>query len=177
MGRSGNKKPRPCNCVLRSIFRICLNRYRSILVNQESIRTGSAVVAICFRETSGGRRGFVWSRPHEEYLADIHAVARRTIEGNERKLFLLYHLAGFEWKEVSRALGLNRGEFFHSVYRVEQKLGKAFAETEPCALFPPEEYFHTVVAGVRRVPRAEMIAFPAPLAEIAVVENVAQAAA
>jgi hypothetical protein len=44
-------------------------------------------------------------------------------------------------------LRLNRGEFFHMTYRVEQKLGRAFAETRPYSLFPLGEYFHSVVRG------------------------------
>ncbi len=36
---------------------------------------------------------------------------------------------------------MDRGSFFHEVYRIEQKLGKTFRELEPYALFPLDEYF------------------------------------
>ena len=31
--------------------------------------------------------------------------------------------------------------FFHTLYRMQHKLGRAFSETEPYALFPTDEYF------------------------------------
>lgn len=37
---------------------------------------------------------------------------------------------------------MDRGSFFHDVYRIEQKLGKTFRELEPYALFPLDEYFN-----------------------------------
>ncbi len=37
---------------------------------------------------------------------------------------------------------MDRGNFFHSVYRgIQQQLGLAFRETKPYALFPLDEYF------------------------------------
>jgi hypothetical protein len=38
---------------------------------------------------------------------------------------------------------LDRGDFFHIVYRVQERLGKVFRELEPYALFPLDEYFTT----------------------------------
>ena len=37
---------------------------------------------------------------------------------------------------------MDRGMFFHAIYRIEQKLGRKFRELEPYALFPLDEYFH-----------------------------------
>jgi hypothetical protein len=42
----------------------------------------------------------------------------------------------------ARKLGIDRGSFFHAVYRIEQKLGRVFRELEPYPLFPLDEYFH-----------------------------------
>jgi hypothetical protein len=36
---------------------------------------------------------------------------------------------------------LDRGSFFHIVYRIEEKLGRVYAETQPHALLPRSEYF------------------------------------
>ena len=36
---------------------------------------------------------------------------------------------------------MDRGTFFHELYRIEQKLGRTFRELEPHALFPIDEYF------------------------------------
>lgn len=40
---------------------------------------------------------------------------------------------------------MDRGLFFHSIYRIQQKLGKVFRELEPYALYPLDEYFSTVM--------------------------------
>ena len=37
---------------------------------------------------------------------------------------------------------MDRGNFFHAVYRIEQKLGRIFRELEPYPLFPVDDYFH-----------------------------------
>jgi hypothetical protein len=42
---------------------------------------------------------------------------------------------------------MDRGTFFHMIYRIQRKLGRAFRETEPYPLFPMSEYF----AGPQRV--------------------------
>ncbi|MCC6342243.1 MAG: hypothetical protein IT166_08595 [Bryobacterales bacterium] len=36
---------------------------------------------------------------------------------------------------------MDRGNFFHAVYRIEQTLGRTFRELRPYALFPLDEYF------------------------------------
>jgi hypothetical protein len=36
---------------------------------------------------------------------------------------------------------MDRGSFFHEVYRIEQKLGRIYRELEPYALYPLDEYF------------------------------------
>jgi hypothetical protein len=38
-------------------------------------------------------------------------------------------------------LKLDKGSFYHMLYRVEQRVGRALAELEPYPLFPVDEYF------------------------------------
>ena len=38
---------------------------------------------------------------------------------------------GADWKLCCRQLGMDRGNFIHAVYRIEQELGRVFAELEP----------------------------------------------
>lgn len=52
---------------------------------------------------------------------------------------------GADWKLCTRRLNIDRGTFFHIVYRVEEKLGRAFAEIEPYPLYPVEDYFGGIV--------------------------------
>jgi hypothetical protein len=77
-------------------------------------------------------------------------VAKRTLDEDEHRTFRFFFLLGADWKLCCQRLNIDRGNFFHQVYRVEEKLGRAFAETEPYALFPLADYF---AGTVRRVPR------------------------
>jgi len=36
---------------------------------------------------------------------------------------------------------MERGNFFHEFYRIQQKLGRIFRELAPYSLFPLDEYF------------------------------------
>jgi hypothetical protein len=107
----------------------------------------------------GGRR--VISRKREEFMADFCLIARRTLNEFESRVLRYYFLLGADWKLCSRRLGVDRGTFFHSVYRIEEKLGRAFAETEPYALFPLSDYF----GGFVRHNRATSALIPDPSGE------------
>jgi hypothetical protein len=82
-----------------------------------------------------------WGRKDEEYIADFCLVSRRSLDESEYRLFRYHFLLGADWKLCCRRLGLERGNFFHAVYRIEQKLGRVFRELEPYSLFPLDEYF------------------------------------
>lgn len=74
-------------------------------------------------------------------MADFVLVSRRTLDERHHKIFQYHFLLGADWKLCCRRLGMSRGNFFHAVYRIEQRLGKAFYELEPYALYPPRDYF------------------------------------
>jgi hypothetical protein len=78
---------------------------------------------------------------NEEFVADFILVSKRTLDEQEHKLFKFHFLHGADWKLCCRQLKIDRGTFFHSVYRIQQKLGRTFRELEPHALFPVDEYF------------------------------------
>jgi hypothetical protein len=90
----------------------------------------------------GRKRSSSWGRKNEEYIADFCLVARRTLDEFEHKLFRYHFLLGADWKLCSLRLGLDKGSFFHAIYRMEQKLGRTFRELEPYPLFPVDEYFN-----------------------------------
>jgi hypothetical protein len=75
-------------------------------------------------------------------MADFCLISRRTLDDAEHRLFRYHFLLGADWKLCTRKLGMGRGNFFHAVYRIEQKLGRVFRELEPYALFPLDEYFY-----------------------------------
>lgn len=126
---------RPCNCVFRAIFRACLTRFSECIVREKYI-SRVTLDSMTGKDSSGA-----WGRKHEEFVADFCLVSRRTLDDLEYKIFRYHFLLGAGWKLCCRKLKMERGNFFHAVYRIEQKLGKIFAELEPYALFPIDEYF------------------------------------
>src|SRR3954470_6048651 len=78
-------------------------------------------------------------------MADFCLVSKRTLEEHQYKIFTNHFLLGADWKLCCRKLGMDRGSFFHEVYRIEQKLGRTFRELEPFALFPLDEYFNSTI--------------------------------
>lgn len=131
----GTKADQPCNCVLRNIFRACYARFRECNSSERHVsRTSLAPV-------NGAQNKGCWSRKDEEYMADFTLVARRTLTPLEYRIFKYHHLLGADWKLCCRKLKMERGPFFHDLYRLEQRLGRIFRELEPFALYPLEEYF------------------------------------
>ncbi len=126
----------PCNCVLRTIFRICYNRFIKCVTQEKHLSRTSV------EPHAGQARPSTWGRKDEEYIADFCLVSRRTLTDFEHQLFRWHFLLGADWKLCARKAGIDRGNFFHAVYRIEQKLGRVFRELEPYALFPLDEYFH-----------------------------------
>lgn len=117
---------RPCECALRNIFRVCLRRYHELReVGWAHVRWDVRV----------------------EYVVDFEWVCRRHLSDWEWRLFRMHMLDGRPWDECVGPLRTDRGNFFHAVYRIEQRLGRALRETQPYPLYPPAEYF----AGIRRL--------------------------
>jgi hypothetical protein len=84
---------------------------------------------------------------NEDYMADFLLVTRRTLNQRDHDIFRFHFLLGADWKMCCRRLGMDRGNFFHAVYRIQQHLGQVFSELEPYALYPLNEYFSTTVNG------------------------------
>ena len=82
-----------------------------------------------------------YGRKTEEFMADFCLVSRRALSPFEYDVFRFHFLLGAEWKLCCWRLHIDRGTFFHTVYRIEQKLGRVFRELEPYSLFPLDEYF------------------------------------
>jgi len=107
-------RPRPCPCVLRTIFHACLTRYRHAQARKE-----------------------------EEYCADFVLLAKRILDPWHFRLFRIHFLGGRPWSRCIGPLRTNRGFFFHCVYRVQEILGRALAELLPYPLWPLDHYFHS----------------------------------
>jgi len=125
----------PCNCVLRAIFRICYDRFLRCVTQERHLSR------VSLEPHTGRSRPSTWGRKDEEYIADFTLISRRVLDDFEQKLFRYHFLLGADWKLCSRQLHIDRGNFFHAVYRIEQKLGRTFRELEPYPLYPLDEYF------------------------------------
>ncbi len=133
-GRAGASTP--CNCVFRAIFRACYARFRQCASKDKYMSRVSL-------EANPGRlRKCVWGWKNEEYTADFCLVSRRNLDDQQYTLFKYHFLLGADWKLCCRKLNMDRGTFFHEVYRIEQKLGRTFRELEPHGLFPLDAYFN-----------------------------------
>ncbi len=134
-GRAGVSTP--CNCVFRAIFRACHARFRQCASKEKYISR------VSLEANPGRQRRSVWGLKNEEFMADFCLVSKRTLDEQQYQIFTNHFLLGADWKLCCRKLGMERGAFFHEVYRIEQKLGRTFRELEPFALFPLDEYFNS----------------------------------
>jgi hypothetical protein len=134
------EKEAPCNCVLRAIFRACYTRFRYCATKEKQV--SRVTLHLC----EGGKQGSrSWGRRDEEYTADFCLVTKRTLDEFEHKIFRFHFVMGADWRLCCRQMKIDRGTFFHAVYRIQQKLGRVFRELEPYALFPLDEYFGGVI--------------------------------
>ncbi len=124
-----------CACVYRAIFRACYARFRQTIEKEKSLSR----VTLDRSHTGGGR--MTWGRKDEEYIADFLLVTKRNLCAEDWKLFRYYFLLGADWQLCTRKLGMDRGFFFHQIYRIAGLLGKVYRELRPYALYPVDEYF------------------------------------
>jgi hypothetical protein len=89
----------------------------------------------------GKDRTMTFARLDEDYICDFYLVSKRTLTEFEFEVFRNHFLLGADWRLCCRQMKIDRGTFFHSAYRIQQKLGRIFREVEPYSLFPLDEYF------------------------------------
>lgn len=153
-GRTGKiVSPQVCNCVLRAVFRICWHKWSELSTADRSLSRVQMENVL----QRGNRRRPTYGRKWEEYIADFELLCRRTLADNppELMIFDLHFIRGIEWhKAVPRLRGegfaMDRGQFFHVVYRIMSKLGGVLRTTQPYGLYPVDEYFSAVRISVPR---------------------------
>ncbi len=125
----------PCSCVFRAIFRACYRRFR------ECASPGILPGAVSLDHLEGpiGRRTYGLKR--EEYMADFCLATRRSLSDNDYRIFKYPFLLGADWELACKRLNLDRGTYFHHVYRIQGILGRSYAEMKPYPLYPLDEYF------------------------------------
>jgi hypothetical protein len=153
-------KQEPCNCVLRAIFRCCLKRFTECAGKDIGLSRISREQGATLSRTGG------WGRKEEEYVADFCLIAKRELTETEYRIFSSHYLLGGDYRICCRQLRMERGVFFHMIYRIQRKLGRAFRETEPYPLFPMSDYF----AGPPRA-HAAIVSTPAPLPPVVAIRR------
>lgn len=134
LGRS-EKRGVTCRCVYRNISSECLERYLNLV-------EGEAEGRDCFMEIS--QHGHLMATMKaSEYIADFDMAARRALDETEKKVLELYFLKDLIWRQCALRLQIDRGTFFHAVYRTMERLGRELALAE---IWPLDAYF-----GARRV--------------------------
>ena len=122
-----------CHCVHRKAFRESLETY--LMLREDAVSMGANVPLTL------SVRGYVsYGMPLADYVIDFDQTARRALTRHQLALLSLYHIAGQPWHVCAPKLRLDRGEFFHQVYRTERLLGCALMETTP-PLYPKARYF------------------------------------
>lgn len=124
-----------CGCVYRSVFRTCYEGWK---------HSREVPIHTCTWVKLAKIQRYAWSRPGQEYRADFELLAARVLDKSHLAVFRLHFIQGGGWKACCKLLRMDRGNFFHSVYRVEQTLGRACRELQPYGLYPVDEYFNGV---------------------------------
>ncbi|MCB1022075.1 MAG: hypothetical protein H6509_09505 [Bryobacterales bacterium] len=135
----------PCRCALRAAFRACHARFKLCV---ESSRMRSRVSYE--RNPSGRSHKGSWGRKDQEYMADFELTARRVLDPWHLKVFRFHFILGADAALCCRRLRVDRGGFFHAVYRIEALLGEAFVLLRPYALYPPRDYFAVRVGAAEQ---------------------------
>jgi hypothetical protein len=125
----------PCDCTLRAVFRACLTGF------VECVALGERTASVSWEPCYGPTGGRVFSRKREEYIADFLKVTERALTKEEHRIFRYHFLLGADYSLCCQKLNMDRGTFFHALYRLEEKLGRTYAQLEPYPLFPLREYF------------------------------------
>jgi hypothetical protein len=132
---------RPCVCVLRAIFRACYRRFR------ECALRGTQIGTVSLECTHGPSGRHSYGRKREEFMADFCLTTRRVLTDDEYTIFRYTYLLGADCQLCASRLGLDRGDYYQMLYRIQIKLGREFADLKPYALYPVDEYFGGPVRG------------------------------
>jgi hypothetical protein len=152
----GNKRA-VCQCVYRAVFRGCLEKFRTCALKEKYISRLSLAV----NPSNSGRRArrSSYGFKNEEYMADFVLASRRelTPDSTQYAIFTFHFLYGANWDVcvehlARRGVRMTRGDFFHEVYRIEAKLGRALGSLEPHALYPTDQYFNSQPGRAAQAP-------------------------
>jgi hypothetical protein len=124
-GTSIQQNGSDCPCAYRAICRGVIRRWRDDHHRKLSTRNN--------------RRG--WDMPSVEFCTDVIGVARKSLDPAEWRVWESAVLDRLTWKAAIDKLGMAKGAYFHTLYRAEAKLGRAFIDALPYELYPVANYY------------------------------------
>jgi hypothetical protein len=126
----GNGNTATCHCVFRAKFRTCYSCFRECAAKQ------FCNDGVSLRSFHGPGSTTRYGRVRDEYMADFCLVNRRHLNQYEHEVFKYHFVLGGHWRVCCANLNMHRDRFFHTVFRIEVKLGKTFALLTPYGLYP-----------------------------------------
>jgi hypothetical protein len=136
LGSPPRQSLRPCKCSLRRIFLNCLNHYYKCLYYQVS-----------GMQSLSHNGKFFYDFKREEFIVDFLNLSSRALRPSGKpslrfEIFKNHFILNKQWKECCNKLNLERGLFFHELYRAEEELGYYFLINEPYSIFPIGSYYN-----------------------------------
>lgn len=129
-----------CPCVLRAVYRACYNRF----VDCQHAANHTNTVKLEFTGGHAENRQ-VFGRRNEEFSADFALVSKRYLNKKEYQLFRFHVMLGASASLIARREQLPEWAVQVAIANMEAKLGAAYANLRPYALYPLDEYFSQVL--------------------------------
>ena len=155
-----------CTCVHWNIFNIVWTKLRYCAAGYHCLRP---IPLDHFADGGGSKLG--QRMQSAEFIADVALTAKRTLSEDDYRLFRFRYLLGASANMCAARLGMDLEPCVQRLQDIEARLGQAFRDTHPYALYPLDDYFRTRIAGgVRPCPvpvvqdRRNGIPLRAPLA-------------
>jgi hypothetical protein len=120
-----------CQCVKRQVFRIVFKCY---------LRLDGQPATPQYELT---KNGMIYGLPGIEFRADFESTALRVLTEEEHRIYRYHFLLEADWRLCCRKLRMDRGTFFHAVYRIQQKMGAELLAMQPASMFPTSNYFRS----------------------------------
>jgi hypothetical protein len=133
-----------CGCCFRRAFRQCLDNYKAAAIRLACCGEVPVLELVGSGVSAGIKRA--------EYVADWERIAATSLARGQQKLLRLHFIEERRWQDCLVPLDLDKGEFWHEAYRVQERMGKALAEA---GLWPVGSYFggRYVEVGLSRTHR------------------------
>ena len=131
-----------CHCVHHRVFNTVMAKFRYCAVTVwPAPRRFDHFINSSARPNSGHRM------MNQDFVADVHLAAKRTLTAEDFKLFRYRYCLGADARLCARQLGMTPESCVQRLQAIEARLGQAFRNMRPYALYPLDQYFHARIPG------------------------------